>query len=202
MIRRYYYTLADFDGQVLLPDPGNKDSGYAKRNNRKFSDVLNYRVNATITGDTDSEAIKVYQEYIWPRHYNESLYFIDKYYERWQEPEVPTITEQNTAAESISGAVWAWWTDSKAKYIPIIKMYAAQANNLLNKIETTSTTKFNDTPQDGGNFSTDEHTTNSTRVVSGTDATTLINRLDEIRRKLTTVYEEWAQEFERFLIGD
>ena len=93
------------------------------------------------------------------------------------------------------------------KYLPIIKAYKAKESNLLDKLASQSQTvsRFNDTPQDGGDFSDDEHTTNITGVTNETasDYETPINRLKEIRDKYENLYNAWAVEFDiLFTKGD
>ena len=82
--------------------------------------------------------------------------------------------------------------NSAVRYEKLITLYDDNANKLLSKIE--STVQFNDTPQttvnglDGDGYAT-------TYTKSGTDATTLMNRLAEIRSLWTNMYDEWAEEF-------
>ena len=58
----------------------------------------------------------------------------------------------------------------------------------MNKISASSKTLFNDTPQNGGDFTTDNHTTNATQVTSESDVGTPIARLKEIRDNLESLY--------------
>lgn len=74
-------------------------------------------------------------------------------------------------------------------------MYAAEQDNLMKELTNRSVTLYNDTPQDGGDFTGDEHTTTATQVVSNVEHDTKINRLDEIRKKLVNLYAEWCSDF-------
>lgn len=92
----------------------------------------------------------------------------------------------------------AWLDDSKFRYEKLIELYEANSDNLLKQIEAFNTVKFNDTPQtttdglDGDNYAT-TYTVNK----SGTDASTLMSRLSEIRNAWNSLYEEWTKEFAR-----
>lgn len=82
----------------------------------------------------------------------------------------------------------------------IIANQEANKNNLLSQIKASSTTKFNDTPQDGGDFSDNNHTSTVTSVESGVDGGTLISRLNEVENNLKRLYKDWANEFRQFII--
>ena len=86
------------------------------------------------------------------------------------------------------------------KYIVLIDFYAAQKANLLNRIGSISKNKYNDTPQNGGDFDNDEHlsTINTTTVEQ--DVSPLINRLDDISRLYQNVLSDWADEFKHLFI--
>lgn len=200
-IRRYYYTLAEMQQNTILGQ--EIDAGYAGRNNTTLLNILAgwMTLSNIMVADSETEAKKVWQEYIWPRCWNSTINFIDKEY-FYELPTDPDSTEIGKAWKSIVGAIYTWWMDSKAHYIPLIKMYQAQANSLMKQVESSSLSKYNDTPQDGGNFSDDNHTTNSTRTVNSTDAGTPIQRLEEIRQLINTIYLDWAKEFGRFIIEE
>lgn len=81
-----------------------------------------------------------------------------------------------------------------ALYGKTIEFYQSSIDDLLGKVKSVSTSisRFNDTPQNGGDYSDDEHTTNITQGQSevSDDAGTLMERLDEIRRLWRNVMEE------------
>lgn len=89
--------------------------------------------------------------------------------------------------------------DTKDKYIALMGLYNSQKTHLLDAIKSTTrtTSKFNDTPQDEGDFSDDSHTSNITigEGESSTEATTPIERLNEISRKYENIVENWLKEF-------
>lgn len=85
------------------------------------------------------------------------------------------------------------------KYGYLVKEYKSQMDHLMDKIGTSSTSRFNDTPQnnESGSFdwSDDSHLTNISKVDAESDVATPIARLDEIRALLTNSYVNWAYEF-------
>ena len=82
----------------------------------------------------------------------------------------------------------------------MIDLYESQENDLLKKLESSSKTLFNDTPQAGGDFTRDPYITNATQVNTSTDTATPMARLKEVQDNITNYYKEWADEFEKFII--
>ena len=89
------------------------------------------------------------------------------------------------------------------KYVAILKSYKASENDLLGKLQRISngsdTRRDNDTPQDGGDFDDDPHTSfisnGTTDVTESYDDTSLIERLDKIQRLYQKTLLSWLNEF-------
>ena len=92
------------------------------------------------------------------------------------------------------------------EYVPILKLYEQQEANLLAQIKTSSTadSRFNDTPQNGGSWDDDNHTTNLTQMSSesATDGDTPIRRLEEVRRLWRSVMSEMVDYLAEMLIPE
>ena len=94
------------------------------------------------------------------------------------------------------------------KYSVLLKAYDDERANLTAKLERitdgTATQRNNDTPQDGGDFSDDEHTSFiSQGKVDNTeswDSEPIIDRLDKISRLYHKVMEEWLDEFKDLFV--
>lgn len=133
--------------------------------------------------------------------------------------DLPKIKEFIASIMSSYGLDYAFWIDSEATeqqktngaIKKVKKMQAwldANARKIsasLEAVETPtrgqakSTTRFNDTPQDGGNFEDDPHTTNFTAFTSndavGSDYVVSLNARDLMNR----YREEFAK---RFIIAE
>ena len=86
------------------------------------------------------------------------------------------------------------------KFIPIFqanKKYSADPVGPL-KGKSSSISRFNDTPQDGGDFADDEHTSNITMLESDTEADSgsIVDRLDAAFKNFRSIILEWANDFE------
>ena len=89
------------------------------------------------------------------------------------------------------------------KYVAILTAYNTTKNDLLNKLQRISNgadvRRDNDTPQDKGDFSDDEHTSfisqGTTDVTESYDDTSIIERLDKIQKLYQKTMLAWIREF-------
>ena len=93
-----------------------------------------------------------------------------------------------------------WLDDSTERYTTLIANLTAIRADLLKQLGSENLVLFNDTPQNGGDFVTDNHVTNATKTTSKADVATPIARLKEVEEKLRNYYTDWADEFNRFVI--
>ena len=59
---------------------------------------------------------------------------------------------------------------------------------LLDDVKSSSTSRFNDTPQNSGDFSDDNHTSNITTTTSSSNVGTMMQRLNEIEDNIKQLY--------------
>lgn len=109
--------------------------------------------------------------------------------------------------DTVDQAYIDWMTDfvyildlTYNKYKKLIELYQSEENNLMKQLESTGVVKFNDTPQNTGNFEGDDYTTNVSTTTSKTDSGTIISRLSEIRALYDDIYTAWSNEFKHFFI--
>lgn len=85
------------------------------------------------------------------------------------------------------------------RYIPLLESYKANESSPIAKIKssTTGVNRFNDTPQDEGDFANDEHTTNISQnnVEVETDSGSVASRLDELYKNWRSILRDWTNEF-------
>ena len=70
----------------------------------------------------------------------------------------------------------------------------------MDSLTASTKTRFNDTPQAGGDFTADGYTTNATLSETHQDAATPMARLKEINDGLRNLYQKWADELKSFRI--
>lgn len=158
----------------------------------------------TITSwSTDSVLNTLLEEYVWPEYYSCYIAVESEEFDAWQamdptfDPEIDLTLETK---REIGGRIYAWLNRSMPVYKTLIANLEAEKSHLLDKISSQSQSRFNDTPQDGGDFSDDNHTTNITTTTVTNDVATPIARLAEIEAGLKNYYSSWSKEFEQFII--
>ena len=81
------------------------------------------------------------------------------------------------------------------RYMTILGYYDAAKDKLLDGISTTTVSRFNDTPQSAGDYSTTPYTSNVSTSSSTYDGTSKMSRLNEIQQGIVDVYRVWSMEF-------
>lgn len=161
-----------------------------------FNSVL-YQAGYTSLTDTASKYLVIcWQSYIWPKFYNRAVCFTD---EQLTDDEA---TNQQLMFQSFAdslGPIISWLRASDKKYSTLIANQEANKDKLLGQIKSSSSQHFNDTPQNRGDYEDDEHNTNVTYTNSATDGGTLLSRLNEIEDNLKRLYEDWSNEFRKFI---
>ena len=133
-----------------------------------------------------------WQEHIWPKFYDKAICYTD-------DDEVADNDSEKVFSNFI-GPIIAWMTSSDTKFSLLISNQEANKTKLLDQIKSSSVNRFNDTPQNKGTFEDNEHNTNVTKTENATDGATLLARLNEIEDNLKRLYENWSNEFRKFII--
>lgn len=150
--------------------------------------------------------VKLLQEYLWPEFWAARILYVDS-------PKQELTYEDIKATWDIKrGHIMRWLNESTETYSILIENLEQIKNKLMAQVQSTTTTDsdnlslFNDTPQDGGDFTTDDYVTNASKntnsssTTMATDAATPIARLKEVQDKLNSLYGRWADEFSRFVL--
>ena len=194
MITRFYFAMSDND--MLSKHPYS-----AKTLNKTFKNWLTswhyeFPSNFSFKPEVDS----LFQDYIWPRFYNQAFFYFDVEHDPWIEPEEPKFNDYVAASYDKLGCIYAWLIESQERYGKLIELYKAEENKWLEKLGSESTTLFNDTPQSGGSVTTSDYVTNATTVNTTADVGTPMARVKEVRDNLESLYNSWADEFRKFII--
>ena len=88
---------------------------------------------------------------------------------------------------------------SANRYLSLLKAYDKYINDPTAPISASSDgeTRFNDTPQDSGEYDDSDHTTNITKshTESSADTSSIMDRLDSLYRNWRNVLKDWTDEF-------
>lgn len=86
----------------------------------------------------------------------------------------------------------------KDKYQILLDNYNNYKDQLMQTSYGSKTTnKYNDTPQEAGDFTDEKYTSNYSEGTSAAD-TNYIDKLDEINDKFQNIYQDWMREFADF----
>ena len=192
-MERTYYTLDDIRIEIGISP---NDKGPYTMSAKSFSEFLSACLTeagydtAPYFAETN-EAITCFREYIWPRFYQEVVVYVDS-------DESEDFVEKFDRTKA--GQIMAWWTASIEKYSLLIQNLTANKNKLLDDVKSYSVARFNDTPQNSGDFSDDQHTSNITTTTSSSNVGTMMQRLNEIEDRIKQLYLDWSNEFRKFII--
>ena len=70
----------------------------------------------------------------------------------------------------------------------LIQNFENNKQKLLDDVKSSSVARFNDTPQNSGDFSDDNHTSNITTTTSSSNVGTMMQRLNEIEDNIKQLY--------------
>ena len=192
---RVYYTLDDIRKSLELYKNYNgpfsmltASSGFVSFMNK----CLLYSNYSEIEGTIeDAQGYECFVNYIWPRFYQEAVIYVDS-------DESEDLVQK--FARTKVGQIMAWWKSSMEKYSLLIQNLEANKNKLLDDVKSTSTSRFNDTPQNSGDFSDDQHTSTVTKTENSSNVGTMMARLNEIEDNIKQLYLDWSNEFRKFII--
>ena len=190
---RTYYTLDDI--RKALGGSYAPGEGPYSMKSKAFSTFINDCLNkvnfmlfSSFTETTESQIC--FSKYIWPRFYQEAIIYTDS-------DEDEDFVEKFCRTKV--GQIFAWWQSSIEKYVLLIKNLENNKSKLLDDVKSSSVARFNDTPQNSGDFSDDQHTSNITTTTSSSNAGTMMQRLNEIEDNIKQLYIDWSNEFRKFI---
>ena len=193
-MERTYYTLDDIRKET--PQFSTTGEGPYTMNNMYLSLFLNACLQkagfVTVSTYTETqESTDCFRYYIWPRFYQEAITYTDL-------DESEDFVEKFTRTKL--GQIFAWWISSTEKYSMLIQNLNANKAKLLDDVKSASTSRFNDTPQNSGDFSDDQHTSTVTKTENSSNVGTMMQRLNEIEDNIKQLYIDWSNEFRKFII--
>ena len=192
---RIYYTLDDIRKSLELYKNYNgpfsmltASSGFISFMNK----CLLYSNYSEIEGTIeDAQGYECFVNYIWPRFYQEAIIYVDS-------DEDEDLVKK--FARTKVGQIMAWWQSSSEKYSLLIQNLEANKTKLLDDVKSASISRFNDTPQNSGDFSDDNHTSTVTKTENSSNVGTMMARLNEIEDNIKQLYIDWSDEFRKFII--
>lgn len=194
-MERTYYSLEDIRKSIGLGEiyKGPMSMLASSTGFIQFMNTcLSYNGYSTIVGTNEAaEAYQCFANYIWPRFYQEAIIYVDS-------DEDMTFVDKFCLTKI--GQIFAWWKSSMDKYVMLIQNLELNKSKLLDDVKSSSVARFNDTPQNSGDFSDDPHTSTITTTENSSNAGTMMQRLNEIEDRIKQLYLDWSDEFRKFII--
>ena len=181
-MERTYYTLDDI--RKVLGGTYAASEGPYSMFSKSFSGFLNDCLgkaglatrSAILEG---TEATTCFRDYIWPRFYQEVIVYVDS-------DEDEDFLEKFCRTKV--GQIMAWWQSSSEKYSMLIQNFENNKAKLLDDVKSSSVARFNDTPQNSGDFSDDNHTSTVNKTENSSNVGTMMQRLNEIEDNIKQLY--------------
>ena len=189
-MERTYYTLDDIRKEL-----GYSGEGPYSLINESFNGFINGCLKKVgynnISFNDTQESDECFRKYLWPRFYQEVVVYTD-------------LDESEDFLKKFCrtkvGQIMSWWMSSTEKYSLLIQNLTANKSKLLDDVKSASISRFNDTPQNSGDFSDDQHTSTITKTENSSNVGTMMSRLNEIEDNIKQLYIDWSNEFRKFII--
>ena len=210
---KYYYDLESY----ILCKTGDIDAFATK-----WSDILtDSKVAglASFTGiNSDAYATKLLTDYLQPRYWNSIVKISDTDYTADGTILLENLTadEKKELFSAVDLKLWLVLVQSFERYKYLLGLYSDKLallyddgnktvyTNLADVSSGSTKTKHNDSPQNGGDFDDDAHTSDisnstigNTNTRNGTINITSAGyeKIDKIQNTIKSLYEKWADEF-------
>ena len=195
-MERTYYTLDDIRLKVGISPNDKGPYTIANSSAASLSSFMMncfYKISYSLppTFTETNETRTCFNDYIWPRFYQEAIIYTDS-------DESESFLEKFCRTKA--GQIMSWWQSSSEKYRLLIQNLEANKTKLLDDVKSASISRFNDTPQNSGDFSDDQHASTVTKTENSSNVGTMMARLNEIEDNIKQLYMDWSDEFRKFII--
>lgn len=178
LVVRRYITLSE-----MLKAP-NPQPYYAKQAKKKIVDLLVGGLGGIALELNTPELEKLFQEYLYPRYYDEAVFFLDNADENVDISNTP-------ASHRVCGSIYSWANSTQQTYGELVRLYEQEKAHLLDDIRTIATTEGSNTATNSNttthnvNVHTDNKTTNN-GTNNGTNTATTTNDVNVNHNNATT----------------
>ena len=152
-----------------------------------------YGLSASYTANEIKAIVNALMTYVYNRHSDDYLY---KVIQPWY---APSYTLQQVDFYKAMNEIINVLNLTIAKYVPMLKAFEKYSLDPTAKITSKSTgrTRFNDTPQEEGEYNDESHATNVSKSISESevDSGSIMERLENTYKNFKSIILEWSNEF-------
>ena len=186
----YYTTLQELFGDLNLPNTTITQLRVAVPD---FLDALDLGQKNFSTND---QVLELFKDYIVPSFYKSIVDF--QFIKEGEEPD--------REHEDLLADIYQWLNTTIKSYGVTAKLYTDNTNKLLDKVmsTTTTTSRSSDTPELEGVWDGNDQLSAiaASTTESSADTSTMILKLDEIRKKYRDIMELWKGDFYSKFCGE
>lgn len=133
---------------------------------------------------------------LWLRYQKSIIGYIDVYYDHGE-----LVSTEMNDIEALYDKINYIYLTTKDRYMLLLDMYKQNKANLLKAVTTAVTVRFNDTPQDGGDWGDDKHSTTIQSEEQSSDYMPLMERIASVENRYHSLMHRWVLQFEPVLGG-
>lgn len=206
MLKIKYFTFQEILG--LYPDHAPTHPHSSTTEDDWFTKILGeaglkyqaYGLASTFTANEIKGIVNALMTYVYNRHSEDYLYKVVTYFlePSYELQEVDFVKAMNNVINVLNLTI--------AKYVPMLKSFEKYSGDPTGKItsKTTGRTRFNDTPQDEGEYNDEAHATNVSKSISESevDSGSIMDRLEATFKNFKSIILEWSNEFNSLFLKE
>ena len=206
-VTRFYYTYQELLDQVSIPDyqmpryPHDVDMSqdwFTKLIEVGDLEFAVYTLSEFFTDSLINTIVNALMGVVYNRHANDIISWVDNI----EDEEDGYEDAMYKALTKIIGVIDL----TLPRYIPLLQQNEYASTDPIAPVSSVSKnkTRFNDTPQDGGDFNNDPHATNVSESENETsvDSASLMERLDQLFKNFRSIILEWSNEFNQLFFKE
>ena len=158
-----------------------------------------YTLNSTISDDLINSIVNALMTVVYNRHDE------DIFYQVTTSCDVTHTLAQADFIKAINSLLNVLDL-TLTRYIPLLQQNEIYSDDPVGRIgsSTSNVNRFNDTPQNDGEFEDNSHNTNVSKSMSETsmDSGSIMARLDEMFKNFKSIILEWSNEFNQLFLKE
>ena len=195
-----FLDVLDIDGHPQFPNDKSMSQSW-------FTDMLEdspfefavYTLSEFFTDDLINNIVDALMGIVYNRHAYDYIIYKEIDFGGNEELEPEQITK---AFQKLINVL----NNTLPKYVPILQQNEIYSTNPVAPAESESSgeTRFNDTPQNIGEYGDEDHTTNisNSKSASAVDTGSVMERLSELFKNFKSIILEWSNEFNQCFIRE
>ena len=204
--KRIYFSyqeildVMDFEGHPYFPNDKNMhDAWFTEMLDESPIEFAVYTLSEFFTDSLLNEIVNALMGIVYNRHADDFIVFRDM---ELNESEDATPEDALRALNKLINVI----NNTLPRYVPLLQQNEIASTDPIAPVSSVSKskTRFNDTPQDGGLYEDDPHTTNlsETQNETSVDSASLMERLDQLFKNFRSIILEWSNEFNMLFLKE